>query len=210
MLSMLVLHSFAFVMFGSGYDVGSQAALIFSSHFWREAMIDFNLVAPTFVLFPLQDKSEALPPPTSMTLLAMGPKSPFLPDFFPPVLLYLLILFCCIKKLVILLFTIFISFTAVSKQVEFTALEHPDLSIFCVLTDFCFRPLLFFLPVFLFLPLFLCLLALFVGFFALFLCFLAILFCFFPSLFFLPAVLFPLCFLPRTSIFLRICIPLHS
>merc|ERR1711971_302775 len=138
-------------MFGSGYAVGSQAALILSSHFWREAMIDFSFVAPAFVLFPLHDKSEALPPPTSITLLAIGPKSPFLPDFLPPVLLYLLILFCCIRKLLILVLTRFISFVAVSKQLEFTALEHPvdtDLPLFPF-----FFPLLVFLPFPFFFPL---------------------------------------------------------
>merc|ERR1712128_140838 len=115
-------------MFGSGYALGSQAALIFTSHFWREEMMDLSFVAPGLVLFPLQDRSEALPPPTSITLLAIGPKSPFLAVFLFPVLLYLLILFCCTKKFVILLFTIFISFTAVSRQVEFTVREHNDLS----------------------------------------------------------------------------------
>merc|ERR1712123_565929 len=115
-------------MFGSGYALGSQAALIFTSHFWREEMMDLSFVAPGLVLFPLQDRSEALPPPTSVTLLAIGPKSPFLAVFLFPVLLYLLILFCCTKKFVILLFTIFISFTAVSRQVEFTVREHNDLS----------------------------------------------------------------------------------
>merc|ERR1719318_291215 len=145
-------------MFGSGYAVGSQAVLISASHFWREAMIDFSLAAPAFVLFPLHDRSEALPPPTSITLLAIGPKSPFLPDFFPPVLLYLVILFCCTRKFVTLLFTIFISLTAVSKQVEFTALEHPDFPrlLLCLLLDFCVLPLLFLLPVFWFFPPFLC------------------------------------------------------
>merc|ERR1711892_1150267 len=124
MLSMLVLHSAPLVTFGSGYAVGSQAVLIFSSQVWREEMMDLSLVAPTFVLFPLHDRSEALPPPTSITLLAIGPNRPFLPDFLPPVPLYLDILFCCIKKLVTLELTIFNSFTAVSRQVEFTALEH--------------------------------------------------------------------------------------
>merc|ERR1712123_29746 len=128
MLTIKVLHSFASVMFGSGYALGSQAALIFNSHFWREEMMDLSFVAPGLVLFPLQDRSEALPPPTSITLLAIGPKSPFLAVFLFPVLLYLLILFCCTKKFVILLFTIFISFTAVSRQVEFTVREHNDLS----------------------------------------------------------------------------------
>merc|ERR1712128_345338 len=128
MLSMLVLHSAPLVTFGSGYAVGSQAVLIFSSQVWREEMMDLSLVAPTFVLFPLHDRSEALPPPTSITLLAIGPNRPFLPDFLPPVLLYLDILFCCIKKLVTLELTIFNSFTAVSRQVEFTVLEHAILS----------------------------------------------------------------------------------
>merc|ERR1739838_529844 len=151
-------------MFGSGYALGSQAALIFTSHFWREEMMDLSFVAPGLVLFPLQDRSEALPPPTSITLLAIGPKSPFLAVFLFPVLLYLLILFCCTKKFVILLFTIFISFTAVSRQVEFTVREHNDLSspsllakIFCpFLAPFSFTSFPFFLFLFTF-PLFLCL-----------------------------------------------------
>merc|ERR1712123_414271 len=36
-------------MFGSGYALGSQAALIFTSHFWREEMMDLSFVAPGFV-----------------------------------------------------------------------------------------------------------------------------------------------------------------
>merc|ERR1711892_1009735 len=180
MLSMLVLHSAPLVTFGSGYAVGSQAVLIFSSQVWREEMMDLSLVAPTFVLFPPHDRSEALPPPTSITLLAIGPNRPFLPDFLPPVLLYLDILFCCIKKLVTLELTIFNSFTAVSRQVEFTALEHAVLFspagwilplflwvlafVFCfVLGFFAFLPFFFglLLLLFRFLPLLFCPLLLF-------------------------------------------------
>merc|ERR1719318_2167041 len=195
-------------MFGSGYAVGSQAVLISASHFWREAIIDFSLVAPAFVLFPLHDKSEALPPPTSITLLAIGPKSPFLPDFFPPVLLYLVILFCCTKKLVILVLTRLSSFTAKSKQVEFTALEHPtDLPVcspallpfpvffpflaFFLAFPFFFPFLAFFFPF----PLLFLLLAFFFPFPLLFL--LLAFFLPFPFLFLFPALLscsFLICF----------------
>merc|ERR1711892_228174 len=179
MLSMLVLHSAPLVTFGSGYAVGSQAVLIFSSQVWREEMMDLSLVAPTFVLFPLHDRSEALPPPTSITLLAIGPNRPFLPDFLPPVLLYLDILFCCIKKLVTLELTIFNSFTAVSRQVEFTALEHAVL----------FSPAGWILPLFLWVLVFVFCFVL--GFFA----FLPFFFAFlFPCLFlflFLVLLIFP-------------------
>merc|ERR1719318_960829 len=183
-------------MFGSGYAVGSQAVLISASHFWREAIIDFSLVAPGLVLFPLHDKSEALPPPTSITLLAIGPKSPFLPDFFPPVLLYLVILFCCTKKLVILVLTRLSSFTAKSKQVEFTALEHPTdlpLSSPALLPFLVFLVpfLAFFLPF----PFFFPFLAFFLA-FPFFFPFLAF-FLAFPFFFLFPALLsclFSICF----------------
>merc|ERR1711942_342886 len=120
-------------------------------------MMDFSFVAPGFVLFPLQDKSEAFPPPTSMTLLAIGPNSPFLADFLSPVELNLLILFCCTKKFVILCCTIFKSFTAVSKQVEFTALEHASLPLppCCTEPDFLgFLPPFFAFPLFFLAPFF--------------------------------------------------------
>merc|ERR1711942_336761 len=147
-------------------------------------MMDFSFVAPGFVLFPLQDKSEAFPPPTSMTLLAIGPNSPFLADFLSPVELNLLILFCCTKKFVILCCTIFKSFTAVSKQVEFTALEQASLP----LPPCCTEP-----DFFGFLPLLVC-------FLFVFLCFLAFLF-FCPNL--PPFFAFPLVFLAPFFAFLR-------
>merc|ERR1711942_127795 len=140
-------------------------------------MMDFSFVARGFVLFPLQDKSEAFPPPTSMTLLAIGPNSPFLADFLPPVELNLLILFCCTKKFVILCCTIFKSFTAVSKQVEFTALEQASLP----LPPCCTEPD-------------------FLGFLPLLVCFLFVFLCFPAFLFFCPNFL---AFLPPFSAFLR-------
>merc|ERR1719209_485426 len=108
-------------MFGVGYLLWSQAFLMLSSHFLRLSMMDLSFIAPGLVVLPLQARLLALPPPTSITLLAIGPNNPFLAFFFPPVVLYFWILLCWTKKFVILVFTIFISFTAISRHVAFTA-----------------------------------------------------------------------------------------
>merc|ERR1719209_267737 len=68
-------------MFGVGYLLWSQAFLMLSSHFLRLSMMDLSFIAPGLVVLPLQARLLALPPPTSITLLAIGPNNPFLAFF---------------------------------------------------------------------------------------------------------------------------------
>merc|ERR1719209_1702004 len=187
-------------MFGVGYLLWSQAFLMLSSHFLRLSMMDLSFIAPGLVVLPLQARLLALPPPTSITLLAIGPNNPFLAFFFPPVVLYFWILLCWTKKFVILVFTIFISFTAISRHVAFTARPQGPVDLLPLedFTDFLteFGVFTDFLTEFFFL-FFLCFRALFPPFLPFCFVFLFLLFKSLPFLYLFCNFLFP--FLPSAG-----------
>jgi len=136
------------VMFAFGKLAGLQVLLTSFSHSCRVMVRLAICLAPSESVDPEHERLDLLPPPTSISFLAIGPKTAFLPDFFSAISACFSILVFCFMKLATWFLHLLMAVVALSRHFPSTILPWALDPLF-VLFLFLFVLFLFFLLFFL-------------------------------------------------------------
>ena len=100
-ISIDAVHSLMRVALASGKLAGLHVELISFSQLKSVSVKLVSCFAPLVSFNPAQEREDLLPPPSSTNLRAIGPKAPFLSDFFDAMPDCFSILAFCFSKFVV-------------------------------------------------------------------------------------------------------------